>query len=90
MCIRDRLPAGYIKVYDRNGKVLEGNSYSTTTDAPDVYKRQDVVYKKQDKPIVVVMEEDVSEDVYKRQAYVFSSHTASMTIKPCPVSIAIR
>lgn len=30
----DQLPAGYIKVYDRNGKVLEGNSYSTTTDAP--------------------------------------------------------
>lgn len=30
----DQLPADYIKVYDRNGKVLEGNFYSTTTDAP--------------------------------------------------------
>lgn len=30
----DQLPADYVKVYDGNGKVLEDNYYSTTTDAP--------------------------------------------------------
>lgn len=30
----DQLPADYVKVYDGNGKVVEGNYYSTTTDAP--------------------------------------------------------
>ena len=30
----DQLPADYIKVYDQNGKVVENNYYSTTTDVP--------------------------------------------------------
>lgn len=30
----DQIPAGYVKVYDQNGNVLEDGYYATTSDAP--------------------------------------------------------